>query len=222
MKALDKILDLIAPLRCVICSEEGAILCDSCLLTELIKLPSSCFLCHKVTVNYKTCDNCAKQIPLKAVWSVTTYSSLVSSIITAYKYDSTKSVSSFLAEQMLEILPRQKFVVTNVPTASSRVRDRGFDHCALLAKQIAHQRGLVYSPLLLRTNSSHQVGATRAVRLRQTKDLFNVKNTNLINLQKILLIDDVATTGASLINAARALKKAGATEVYGLIFARKM
>lgn len=222
MRIIDTILDLVAPINCTVCAIEGEILCDSCLLTDLVKAPSSCFLCHKITSNYKTCGKCTKQIPLKEVWPVTYYSALAQSIITRYKYESTKSISSFLSEQMLGVLPCLDFIVTNIPTATNRVRSRGFDHCALLAKQIAHQRGLVYYPLLIRTNSSHQVGATRAERLRQTRELFIAKNTHLISGQKILLVDDVATTGATLINAARVLKRAGASEISGLVFARNM
>lgn len=222
MRLIENIIDLIAPLHCILCDFEGSIVCEPCLNAELIYMPSCCFHCAKITSNFKVCEKCSKKHHLKAVWCVTEYNYLAQSVIKAYKYDATRRVKDTIVKEMLSILPLNNFLITSVPTAPNRIRQRGFDHCLLIAKEIARQRKLKFSTLLYRTSNIHQVGSTKKERLNQTKNLFYAKNLKDVNNQSILLVDDVATTGATMQNAARVLKEAGAKEVYGLIFAKNL
>lgn len=222
MRLFENLINLIAPLHCLYCDAEGAVMCEACLSSELVNLPSCCFSCSKLSANFATCPACSRHSSLRAVWSVCDYSSSASSIIRSYKYDSTREVSKTVVQEMLKVLPVVNFLVTNIPTDSRRVRQRGFDHCALIAKEIAKRRNLLYDPLLYRTKSIHQVGATKSERIRQTKDLFQVKNKNFLRDKTVLLIDDVATTGATMQSAARVLRDNGAKEIYGLVFAKNI
>jgi len=222
MRLIESFVNLIAPLHCIYCDAEGSIICEPCLSAELINMPSCCFSCARITNNFMTCALCSKRSALKAVWCVCDYNSLARSLITTYKYDAVREVRKIIVQEMLKVLPRADFLITNIPTAPNRIRQRGFDHCALIAKEIAKERHLPYSALLYRTSSAHQVGSTKSVRLKQTEDLFQIKNKFNLKEKTILLIDDVATTGATMQSAARTLKNAGAKEIYGLVFARKM
>lgn len=222
MRLIENIVDLIAPLHCIICGVEGSIACEPCIAAELINLPSCCFYCAKITTYFNVCDKCSKKSPLKAVWCVTEYGSFAQSVIKAYKYDAIRAVKGTVVKEMIKVLPANNFLITSIPTASNRIRQRGFDHCLLIAKEIAKQRKLNYSTLLYRTSSVHQVGSNKTERLNQTKDLFYIKNFQEVSNQSILLIDDVATTGATMQSAARVLNKAGAKEIYGLVFAKNL
>lgn len=222
MRLIESFVNLIAPLHCVRCDTEGSVICEPCLNAELINIPSCCFSCARITNNFMTCALCSKHSALKAVWCVADYNNLARSIITTYKYDAVREVRKIIVQEMLKVLPSTEFLITNIPTATDRIRQRGFDHCALIAREIAKERHLPYSALLYRTNSSHQVGSSKSERLKQTENLFQIKNKFNLKEKTILLIDDVATTGATMQSAARILKNSGAKDVYGLVFAKKL
>jgi ComF family protein len=111
-------------------------------------------------------------------------------------------------------------VVTHVPTATSRVRRRGYDQAELLARQLAQDLKLPYASLLIRDGQSRQVGATRQARLAQLTHAFRIPKHFPQNVS-ILLVDDVVTTGATIETAARILRAAGAKSVSAAVFAQK-
>ena len=106
------------------------------------------------------------------------------------------------------------------PTATSRVRQRGYDQAKLLARALARQAGLPYLDCLARVGQTHQVGATREQRLRQLQAAFRVRRPNAVRSAYLLLVDDVSTTGATLELAATILKSAGARRVDAIVFAQ--
>jgi predicted amidophosphoribosyltransferase len=78
---------------------------------------------------------------------------------------------------------------------------------------------LSFAAFLERTNNSRQVGSTKKQRLAQARGTYRAKNDSDIKHKTILLIDDVATTGATLEAATKVLKQAGAKKVYSAVFA---
>src|SRR5690606_5505450 len=112
-------------------------------------------------------------------------------------------------------------LVTHVPTASSRIRERGYDQAEVLAREFANLRKLPFSSLLHRLGQTRQVGAGRKERLNQLSAAFTAKDQKLIKNARIILIDDIVTTGATLESASRILKAAGAKSVNGLAVAQK-
>ncbi|HSW66010.1 MAG TPA: phosphoribosyltransferase family protein [Bacillota bacterium] len=109
-------------------------------------------------------------------------------------------------------------LVSHIPTAPSRVRQRGYDQAALIARALARELGLPYAPLLMRLSNDRQVGRTRIQRRQQMRGAFRVTRPELLN-QHVLLIDDVLTTGATCEAAAQTLQKAGAKRVSAAVFA---
>ncbi len=102
-------------------------------------------------------------------------------------------------------------VVTWAPTSKQRRRDRGFDQAELLARAVARHLGLPCRSLLARTNGPHQTGLTLAERL----DGPSFRARGQVR-GSVLLVDDVITTGATMIAAAGALRAAGASAVHGV------
>ncbi len=103
--------------------------------------------------------------------------------------------------------------VTYIPTDSKRVRQRGFDHAELMAKSCAVQLKLPCVPTLRRMRHARQVGATQQMRKEQMATMFRV-SADSMHGQKVLLVDDVISTGATLEAAAKCLRKeAGAQRV---------
>jgi ComF family protein len=124
--------------------------------------------------------------------------------------------------QHLNRLQPTKYIVVPVPTATSRVRQRSFDHSAHLAQLAARKLGWRYLNALTRIGQTRQVGAERSIRLKQPADNYLVRYPNLVSGQKILLIDDVVTTGATLRAVTKALRAAGAARVDALVFAKRL
>lgn len=109
-------------------------------------------------------------------------------------------------------------LITAVPISPLRYRERGYNQAELVAREVARELNLPYLALLGRENSAHQMGQGRTERLRQIKGAFFALRQ--LNGQKVLIVDDVITTGATLSEGAGVLMAAGAGEVWGAVVAR--
>ena len=135
----------------------------------------------------------------------------VKNLIVNFKYQHNKSLARTLACLVVgaESLMRDSDVVTWIPTLLERKNDRGFDHAELLAR---HVGGMLRKParkVLRRTSSGHQTGRSRLERLVGVSFVASPA----VRERRILLIDDVITTGTTMREAAQALVVAGASEV---------
>ena len=108
-----------------------------------------------------------------------------------------------------------------MPLSPLRLRERGFNQTLELARHLAPQKTHAHT-LLRRGHGAHQVGASRQDRLDHVHGAFWVEPERISALrgQRVVLVDDVMTTGASIYEAARALRAAGAAHITGLVLAR--
>ncbi len=224
MPLLERLLAPLAPFDCLVCGKEGALLCGFCAQDVLVPLPSRCYRCQKLTDDFSVCATCRKLTPLKHVWIATEYEGTAQMLVKRYKFERARAAVDILVDvidNVLPVLPKDTLIIP-VPTATSRIRLRGYDQAQLLARGLAKQRGLRWARLVTRLSQSRQVGATRKQRHEQLKNAFLVTNPALINGQNILIIDDVTTTGATLEAMATVLKQAGARNITAITFAQKV
>jgi ComF family protein len=223
MFVMEKLVALVAPHTCLICGDEGAVICDWCLPDFALPVPSRCYRCQKYNPDCKVCSRCRRQSRLAHVWVCSEYDERAKALIHAYKFDRKQAAAQPLATLLAQVLPSLPgdTVVTHVPTASSRVRQRGYDHAQLVARALAGQLGLPYRPLLRRITQTRQVGAKRSVRLRQMERAFTAIEGTLPPKALVLIVDDLVTTGATLEAAATELRRAGARTVDAAVFAQK-
>lgn len=222
MHILDWLFGLAAPHECVGCGREGSLLCPWCQELLDTEFPSRCYRCHALTVDSATCRACRRQSRLKHVWITASYDGVAKQLTHKLKFERARSAASIVADAMADSLPfLPGYIACPLPTASVRRRQRGYDQAELIARHLARQKQLSFAPLLLRVGQTRQVGATREQRQKQAKDTFRVRRPALVAGQRILLIDDITTTGASLEEAARTLKIAGAKSVDAAVFAQK-
>jgi ComF family protein len=113
--------------------------------------------------------------------------------------------------------------IVPVPLHPERERERGFNQANVIAEALANETGLVLDSLsLIRTTHTerHRAGMDARGRRESVEGVFQVARPRLIQNESILLVDDVFTTGATLSSCARALKAAGAIDVFALTIAR--
>lgn len=229
MNLIERLIDVLAPPECVVCGSEGEALCADCRKSCTQEYVSRCFWCGKLSEGSKTCSLCSRKTKLKALYAASDYNPTVKELVWRYKFDRQRTAASSIVElmwqnswQYISALPEGTMVVS-VPTATFQIRKRSFDHTALLGKKLAERTKLMYVPALRRKRQLRQLGAGRAQRLTQLKDTFYVPGNFASKLtgKSVLLIDDVATTGATLEEAARALKAAGARQVFGLVLSKR-
>lgn len=121
-------------------------------------------------------------------------------------------------DQTLPDLPRDT-IICHIPTARDRVRIRGYDQAEEIAKSLAKIRGYKHKTLLYRIGKSRQVGSGRKDRFKQLEGAFKLRDISLEDTN-ILLVDDISTTGATVEEAAKTLRKSGAKTIDAAVFAQ--
>lgn len=219
MWIIERLLSLVAPHSCVACGAEGYVLCKMCSVS-LASVPSRCYRCHRVTLDFRVCKRCARQSKVYAVFACTAYTSAAKQVIYLLKYERAQAAAKDVAAVIAKQLPyKEGYIITHVPTVTARVRMRGYDQAALIARELARLTRSPYIPLLTRVREGRQVGQTRTMRQRQMRQAFCAVRPGALQKQHILLIDDVITTGATCEAAALTLRAAGARRVSVAVFA---
>ena len=220
MSIMDSIIGLVAPHNCLGCGTEGRLLCSKCRL-YLKPLHPACFRCSAPTMNYQTCPTCFEATGLQSAYRAALYNGPAKQLIWHLKFNGSQAAAREIAQQLTELYEATKDIsIVPLPTATSRVRQRGYDQAVLLAKAYAKTTGAAYLPCLARTGQQHQRGASRQQRLRQLQKAYRLKYGYSVAGNRVILVDDVITTGASLQAAAQTLLAAGATQVDAIVFAQ--
>ena len=228
MSVLEAAIGWLAPPDCLSCGAEGDALCLACSVSEIQAFGERCWRCNSLSPGSKTCPKCRPAGPLNAVWITTDYNGLARQLVSLYKFGHLRAaaypISRMTCRTFLDYSgdPAKNYLIVPLPTATSRLRQRGFGHSELLAKSIAHNLHLEYTGALRRLGQSRQLGSSRQDRLVQLAHGFAVKSPRKVAGRHILLVDDVLTTGGSLISAAKSLKLAGAKRVDALVFAKRL
>ncbi len=216
----DLLSSTILPHHCCSCGKIGSILCEYCKYDIVSDMTAQCFACLRpVGRAGDICSRCLPKVSYAHAWYVGPHTGVLRELVMRYKFQRTRSASKLLAELLLGVVPQlpPDMVVTWVPTVRSHVRQRGYDHAALLATEFARLQQRQASPALARTGKTVQRGATRAERIAQAAHAFVASK---VQPQPYLVIDDVSTTGASVQAAAKVLKDAGPTMVWVLTVTR--
>jgi len=225
-KLADSALDLLFPLNCLGCGKGGRFLCAPCVEGLPRLTPPYCPACSFPGFS-KICDSCrAAPLAVDAIRTPFLYTedSLIQKAVIDFKYHDKRAMAPELGGLLASYLasnPMPGDVIIPVPSHPRRLRSRGFNQAALLGRELGKLTGLpVNEKLLARTkNAPPQVRMTsRQERLGNVAESFACASD--VSGQAVLLVDDVATTGATMSACAKALKDAGASLVWGLALAR--
>lgn len=235
-QSLASTLNLILPDDCRICSlplrEFSRIpVCRSCLSQpKPLEADHWCVTCGSPFLNAfpldadGRCGLCRRGLAgFDAAYAFGSYEGTLRSLIHLLKYKKICSLSKPLGQLLAGALPRhQRFdVVTAVPMHWRRRWMRGFNQAELLAAEIGRHFHIPVKPLLKRCRPTpSQAGLTRAARRANVAGAFRVRNGVSAEGLRVLLVDDVMTTGATVSACASALKRGGAKHVTVITLAR--
>jgi len=203
------------------CGREGGWLCARCLREKIVVVEVNvCPGCGSRDNGFWMCGDCCTLWQLDGLLVCWQKSELVKRLVHYLKYLVVHNLAGLMARVYADRLMKEKFdVVVPVPIGTKRYRKRGFNQSELIASRLAKLLNLEYDDGLVRIKETRsQVGLSRNDRLKNVTGVFMAKKT-LTNL-RVLLVDDVCTTMATLNECSRALKKAGAKEVVGIVLAR--
>lgn len=217
----EHIISYLAPHVCISCRIEGSLLCQRC-VEALPDTQHTCYRCGATAGVPGVCADCQSKTPLASVTARTTYQGIAKDLLWKLKFDRAAAAAVPIALACAAVAPTgsNDLIITYVPTATNRVRQRGYDQSRSIARNVAKYLGKPVYPLLGRTGAARQVGADAATRKIQLAHAFRPRNSHHAQSAHILLVDDVITTGASLEAAANILRSAGAARIDALVFAQ--
>ncbi len=234
-----RISNILFPPRCISCqkltrsrNDFYKYLCESCLKKITLQEENYCFRCHNLTRYGNICAKCKDKSPLQGIVVAAPYQNpILKESIHYLKYHRLKELSlplSWLMVEKLEGFPWQKrknWIIIPVPLAKRRLKDRGFNQAELLARNIAKWLNISFSSAIIERIKfcvPQMEVHDRRERKANVLNSFRIKksfNPALLKGKKIMLIDDVSTTGATLEECAKVLR-VHIREIWGCVIAK--
>lgn len=214
MKILDLIAHLLYPWECVFCE-------------SVLKDTDICRECEE-KLPYTVGDSAMQKFPFidKCV-SPLYYKDKVRASVHRYKFGGCSAYSRRYAALMSDCVEnnldcRSIDVISWIPLSKKRLRQRGYDQARLIAEEIAAKTGLPCRQLLqkIKNNSAQSLTRDAKQRRENVAGVYALDDGADVSGLRILLVDDVVTTGATMSEAARILRKEGAKSVFGVTLAR--
>ena len=234
-KPIEALISLFYPPVCTICGasvEPSEYLCQACDARATQIVPPFCKICSEpfpgAITDAFTCANCEnRELYFETAVAVYRSRGIVRRVIHEFKYNKqvhlryvvARWLTSALADMRLRNRPFDALVP--VPLHPARRRERGFNQAELLAELVSKPLSIRPKPILERIRyTKTQTAFDRAERMENLHNAFRLRKNADVRGYRVLLIDDVLTTGSTLSECARVLKAAGAVSVYAATAAR--
>jgi len=232
---LQSVVSLLYPPGCTICGKSiraGEYLCDQCETKAVRIVAPFCQKCSEPfegsITNTFACANCAhRTIYFDAAVSAYRGRGVVRQIIHEFKYGRQIHLRHLVARWLNSALDDERLrqshfdVIMPVPLHPARQRERGFNQASLLAELLSAQTSIPVKPLLERTRyTTTQTALDRSERMENLHNAFRLRKNADVRGLRVLLVDDVLTTGSTLNECARILKRASAFSVHAATAAR--
>ena len=218
-------LDWLYPPDCCGCGKSGVHWCNECQSRSQVIGDGCCEVCGDISVPNGVCKRCQSDTPeFTSVRSWAMYQGPVRNAVHRLKYKGDFSLGSSLAKLMIPALQAINWpvdIVIPVPSSLARLSERGYNQAALIARFIAAGLQVPYvgKGLTKVRNTRSQVGLQFEERKANVVGAFEAVGEHASG-KRVLVIDDVTTSGSTMNECAKALKYAGSHDVYGYTFAR--
>jgi len=232
---IDSFKKLLFPKKCLGCNAWGSYLCPDCVnYIKTIDNPI-CPSCDKPSTGGFTHPVCKKPLSLDGLTSIFEYKGIVKRAIIKLKYCFVQDLADTLLELFLsfagedktfcKLVKRESVLLVPVPLFWMRKNWRGFNQSELLGEIVADKLGVDFVPgLLIRTKKTkEQRKLNKKQRQKNIRGAFAINQSSAISHQpSVIIFDDVWTTGATLKECAKVLKRNGFNKVWGLTLAAKV
>jgi ComF family protein len=224
-QAWSRFTDLLFPPRCAGCRSDGSLWCVACRAAVQPVAPPWCEKCGEPNTPARLCTKCqAQPLRIEQIRSVALFLGPLRQGIHRFKYERLASLAEPFGEMLADYWHANQLtadLLIPVPLHPSRERDRGYNQSNLLAQRLAVQVGVPVSAHGLRRTrmTAVQMELNAAQRKENVSDAFACGDER-VRGTRVMVIDDVCTTGATLDACAKALLKTGAESVMGLTLAR--
>jgi ComF family protein len=225
---LDKsIVEFFFPSRCIGCSRFGPLLCGNCINKLPWIVPPFCIKCGKPETSGDYCPSCwSVPLSIDGIRSPLRFEGNARKAVHELKYYNLKSISRLMARILFNYLqnnPLPVDMLIAVPLHKKRLHARGYNQSYLVARELGELMQLPVSNggLIKIKDSKPQVRTANVDERRKNVENAFTCSTTLFQQKRLILIDDVCTTGATLEACSVALKSAGASSVWGLTIARE-
>jgi len=232
---LEAAVSLLFPSVCTICGRSiraGEYLCGDCETRVTRIVPPFCQKCSEpfegfITSRF-TCANCAhRTIYFEAAVAAYRGRGIVRQIVHEFKYARQLHLRYLIARWLQAALDDERLrghrfdVIVPVPLHPTRQRERGFNQAGVLGELLSAQTSIPAKPVLERIRyTTTQTALDRAERMENLHNAFRLRKNADVRGLRVLLVDDVLTTGSTLNECARILKRAGAFSVHAATAAR--
>lgn len=209
--------NFVFPRICLICSSDTRYLCSRC-LKRLEKPRHKCFRCNQHNPFGEYCFSCKGPFSPDKVVAAFLYEGQIKEAIHQYKYEDAFILAKDLARALLPLVrsvSRYKdFTLSFVPLSDKRFKARGYNQAELLAREVAKLLNIKVAALMDRSaqEETQVASKTKRARKKNIKGVFSVQSKASVPAN-VILVDDVVTTGATVEEASKVLKRAGAKKV---------
>jgi ComF family protein len=218
---------LLFPPMCGGCGKAGFRWCPNCQGRVPRIAEPFCQKCGIPVRKTGLCERCQTNPPayrLMRSWAV--FDSPVQNALHTIKYRRNIGLADSIAIQMVDFVSSLQWdidIVIPVPLGRQRLKERGYNQVGLVARPLAYELGLEYAPQAIwkSRETRSQVGLTVSQRRENVSDAYQA-NPSVVKRSSILIMDDVATTGSTILACTNALISAGAREIYALTIARAL
>lgn len=228
--------DILFPKRCVGCKKFGSYLCANCLSSIKQFEEFVCPVCLKRSVIGKTHPGCKTPYGLDGLSAGVVYKGVVKRLVFSFKYEPyTSNLKEAMGKLFTEMISQnelfitllsQRPIVIPIPLSSKKLQKRGYNQAELLGGSLSKSFELDTKLHILKRikNTKPQFTLDKVSRFQNVKDAFEISDVYKKDIKDatVLLVDDLATSCATLKECAKVLKRAGAHEVYGVTFAREI
>lgn len=218
-------LDWLFPPSCVSCKAPGYELCPECRAKIKLVEGRLCPTCGVPHLNYANCHLCQQKPPdFTALRSWAIYEGVIQQMIHALKYKHRLSIALPLGQYLANFFDTLGWpidLIVSVPISPRRQRARGYSQATAIARVFQRHTAIPFNANALGRvkHTPSQVGLTIKARMENVQDVFWAMPSK-VKGKRVLVIDDVCTSSATMRSCAAALQQAGAGEVYGLTVAR--
>ena len=210
---LDKLISLISPHHCVVCSDIADGMCKKCMLQLKPFNLHNCILCgYGLNTGNRCCSSCELANVNQLI--IVKMSKDLRKLLHEYKYNNKRAFCKVLAQIVsnnIDNTGRSYIIVPLLPSSKHR-RQRGYDHILNIVRHLSKMTNCEYEMVLKRKTNFRQVGADRQTRFIQAENAF-ISRYPLSPDRTYVIFDDVITTGATITSAVRALRSGGARKI---------